>query len=126
MTAVPKPRWRKLLRDFAEKSAGAFPKRLDDWSAYDRLTPKGTFKSPTDPALIRMVSIVVRVQMFLLERKGDYGYKADGVKLGDANKIIFWYKPKDKPTYRALFGDLHAADVTADQLPAVEKPQSKP
>jgi len=116
----------KLLRDFAEKSAGAFPKRLDDWTGYDRVNPKGTFKSPTDPALIRLVSILVRVQMFLLERKGDYGYKADGVKLGDANKIIFWYKPKDKQTYRALFADLHAADVTADQLPAVEKPQSKP
>jgi len=116
----------KLLRGFAEKSAGAFPKRLDDWTGYDRLNPKGTFKSPTDPALIRMVSTVVRVQMFLLERKADYGYKADSVKLGDANKIIFWYKTKDKLTYRALFGDLHAADVTADQLPAIEKPQSKP
>jgi outer membrane lipoprotein-sorting protein len=116
----------KLLRGFAEKSAGGFPKRLDDWAGYARLTPKGTFKSPTDPALIRMVSTTVRVQMFLLQRKGDYGYKADGVKLGDSNKIIFWYKPKDKQTYRALFGDLHAADVTADQLPAVEKLQSKP
>ncbi len=116
----------KLLRDFAEKSAGAFPTRLDDWAAYDRLNPKGSFKSPTDPALIRLVSILVRVQMFMLERKGDYGYKADGVKLGDASKIIFWYKPKDKQTHRALFGDLHAADVTADQLPVIEKPQPRP
>jgi outer membrane lipoprotein-sorting protein len=116
----------KLLRGFAEKSAGTFPQRLDDWAAYDRLTPKGTYKSPTDPALIRNVWTTGRVQMFLLERKGDYGYKADGVKLGDANKILFWYKPKDKQTYRALFGDLHAADVTADQLPAAEKPQAKP
>jgi uncharacterized protein DUF2092 len=116
----------KLLRGFAEKSAGGFPKRLDDWAGYDKLNPKDTYKSPTDPALIRMVSTLVRVQIFMLERKGDYGYKADGVKLGDANKIIFWYKPKDKQTYRALFGDLHAADVTADQVPVVEKPQSKP
>jgi len=73
-----------------------------------------------------MVGTLVRIQIFMLERKADYGYKADGVKLGDANKIIFWYKPKDKQTYRALFGDLHAADVSADQLPAVEKPQPKP
>jgi outer membrane lipoprotein-sorting protein len=116
----------KMLRGVAEKSAGAFPTRLDDWAAYDRLTPKGTFKSPTDPALLRMVTTTVRVQMFLLERKGDYGYKADGVKLGDASKVIFWYKPKDKQTYRALFSDLHAADVTADQLPVTEKPQPRP
>ena len=58
--------------------------------------------------------------------KGDYGYKPEGVKLGDADKVLFWYKPKGKETYRALFGDLHAADVTADQLPAAEKPQPKP
>jgi outer membrane lipoprotein-sorting protein len=116
----------KLLRRYAEKSEGAFPKRLDDWPAYDRLTPKGTFKSATDPALIRLVSTTVRVQMFLLERKGDYGYKADGVKLGDANSIIFWYKPKDKATYRALFADLHAADVAADQIPAAARPRAAP
>ena len=116
----------KLLRDFAKNSAGAFPKRLDDWSTYDRTTPKGTYKSAADPALIRAVTIVVRVQIFLLERNGDYGYRGDGVKLGDADKIIFWYKPKDKQTYRALFGDLHAADVTADQLPVAAKLQSRP
>jgi outer membrane lipoprotein-sorting protein len=115
----------KMLRGFAEKSAGAFPRKLDDWAAYDRLTPKGTFKSAADPALIRMVNTAVRVQIFLLERRGDYGYKADDVKLGNGSKIIFWYKSKDKQTYRALYGDLHAADVTAEQLPAVEKPQPK-
>ncbi len=115
----------KLLRGFAEKSAGGFPKRLDHWAGYDKLNPKGTFKSPTDPALIRMVSTLVRVQMFMLEHKGAYGYKGDGAKLGDSNKIIFWYQLKDKQTYRALFGNLHAADMTLDQLPAVEKPQPK-
>ncbi len=51
---------------------------------------------------------------------------ADAMKLGDADKILFWYKLKGKETYRAVFGDLHVADVTADQLPAVEKPQSQP
>ena len=31
-------------------------------------------------------------QAFLLEQKksGGYGYKADGVKLGDARAIVFW------------------------------------
>ena len=51
---------------------------------------------------------------------------AEGVKLGDADKIVFWYQPKGKETYRAVFGDLHAADVAADRLPAVEKEQPKP
>lgn len=41
---------------------------------------------------------------------------------GDAAKIVFWYKPEGSDKYRALFGDLHAADVTADQLPEKPKP----
>ncbi len=116
----------KLLRTYAEKSGGSFPTRLDDWSSYDKQFQTIGIKGATDPAMIHLVNLLVRVQIFMLERKGDYGYKADGVKLGDTNKMIFWYKPKDKQTYRALFGDLHAADVTADHLPAVEKPQPKP
>ena len=64
---------------------------------------------------------IVRINVFLIQHKGEYGYKADGVKLGDADKIIFWYKPKDAAKYRALFGDLHAADVDAGQLPKQPK-----
>jgi outer membrane lipoprotein-sorting protein len=116
----------KLLRTYAEKSGGSFPTRLDDWTSYDKQFQKIGIKGATDPELIRLVNLVVRVQIFMLERKGDYGYKSDGFKLGDAEKILFWYKPKGKETYRAVFGDLHVADVTADQLPAVEKPQSQP
>jgi hypothetical protein len=116
----------KLLRTYAEKSGGSFPTRLDDWTSYDKQFQKIGIKGATGPAMIRLVNLLVRVQIFMLERKGDYSYKADGVKLGDADKILFWYKPKAKETYRALFGDLHAADVTANQLPVVEKPQSKP
>jgi len=116
----------KLLRTYAENAGGIFPTRLDDWSSYDQQFQKLGIKGATDPVMMRLVNLVVRVQMFILERKADYGYKADGVKLGDASKIIFWYKPKNKQTYRALFGDLHTADVTTAQLPAVEKPQPKP
>jgi hypothetical protein len=76
--------------------------------------------------MMRLVNLVSRVQVLLLESRKDYGYKPEGVKLGDADKILFWYKPKGKATYRALFGDLHAADVAADQLPAAAKAQAKP
>jgi hypothetical protein len=116
----------KLLRAYAEKSGGTFPARLDDWSSYDKQFQKIGIKGATDPEMIRLVNLVVRIQIFLLERKGDYGYKADAMKLGDADKILFWYKLKGKETYRAVFGDLHVADVLPDQLPAVEKPQSQP
>ena len=53
---------------------------------------------------------------------GGFGYKSDGVKLGDADKILFWYRPEGATQYRALYGDLHAADVTEDKLPEKPKP----
>jgi outer membrane lipoprotein-sorting protein len=110
----------KLLRMYADKSGGTFPKRFDDWPDYDKVLGTKDWK-PTDPQAARLIQLLVRINLFLLRHKMDYGYKADGVKLGDANKIIFWYKPEGGEKYRAIYGDLHAADVTADQLP--ERPK---
>jgi hypothetical protein len=54
--------------------------------------------------------------------KAGFGYRADGVKLGDADKILFWYRPDGAASYRALYGDLHAGDVSEDKLPEKPKP----
>ena len=48
-----------------------------------------------------------------------------GVKLGDANTPIFWYRPKDSQTYHVIYGDLHAETVTAEKLAELEKLISK-
>ncbi|MFA5239947.1 MAG: hypothetical protein WC476_09630, partial [Phycisphaerae bacterium] len=47
----------------------------------------------------------------------DWHYAGDGVKLGDAEKAIFWYRLKDSKTYRVIYGDLHVEDATAENLP---------
>ena len=80
----------KLLRTYAEKFRRHLPGpgRLDDWSSYDKQFQKIGIKGATDPEMIRLVNLVVRIQIFLLERKGDYEYKADAMKLGDADKIL--------------------------------------
>ena len=112
----------RLLRAFAEKSGGTFPQRLDDFEAYGKVfqdEPKA--KGGPDPKLIQFVQDTVRVTLFLRERKG-YGYKPEGVKLGDADAILFWSRPEGSEKYRAVFGDLHVAEVTADRLPAPPKP----
>ena len=115
-----------LLRMYAENSGGMFPKQIDDWVGYGEKLKDEKIQGPSDPKMLRLVNLVVRVQILLLNSKGHHGYNADGVKLGDAGKIVFWYQPKGKETYRAVFGDLHAADVAADRLPTVEKEQPKP
>ena len=47
----------------------------------------------------------------------DCHYAGGGVKLGDAEKPIFWYLPKDSKTYRVIYGDLSAKDVAPEDLP---------
>ena len=53
-----------------------------------------------------------------LPAKGDWHYAGDGVKLGDAERAIFWYKPKGSKTYEVLYGDLRIVkDVQQKDLP---------
>ena len=54
----------------------------------------------------------------ILETGGsDWSYTGQGVKLGDASKAIFWYKPQGSATYRVIYGDLSVKDVSPENLP---------
>ncbi|MBL7152730.1 MAG: zf-HC2 domain-containing protein [Phycisphaerae bacterium] len=48
---------------------------------------------------------------------GKWGYAGKGVKLGDAEKVILWYQPEGSNAYRAIYGDLRAADIARENLP---------
>jgi outer membrane lipoprotein-sorting protein len=113
----------QLLRAYSEKLDGTFPAKLDDAAAFAKLfPPKQPGQSPVlDPEFMELTLSLTRVLLLSRELK-DYGYKADGVKRGDADKIVFWYRPAGAEKYRALYGDLHVGDVTADQLPERPRP----
>jgi hypothetical protein len=49
--------------------------------------------------------------------EGEWHYAGKGIKLGEADKAIFWYQPKDSKTYRVIYGDLSVKDVTFENLP---------
>jgi len=49
--------------------------------------------------------------------EGQWQYAGAGVKLGDANTAIFWYKPQGSQTYRVIYGDLSVRDVAPENLP---------
>jgi hypothetical protein len=49
--------------------------------------------------------------------EGKWYYRGKGVKLGEADKAIFWYRPKGSKTYHVIYGDLHVEDVTRENLP---------
>ena len=54
--------------------------------------------------------------LFIMGLK-DQHYAGNGVKLGDAETAVFWYQPEGSETYRVIYGDLSAKDVTPENLP---------
>jgi len=117
----PEKATESMLRTFAEKSGGTFPKRLDDLSEFDELFPKKK-GVVLDPEGLAAALAMTRFMMATRSLTSGFGYKSEGVKFGDAHKILFWYRPEGAPNYRVLYGDLHVSDVTVDKLPEKAKP----
>ena len=54
----------------------------------------------------------------MLENQGgEWHYAGAGVKLGDADTPVFWYRPQGSDTYRVISGDLSVKDVAREDLP---------
>lgn len=49
--------------------------------------------------------------------QGQWRYAGKGVKLGDADTPIFWYRPEGSETYRVIYGDTSIKDVAPEDLP---------
>ncbi len=49
--------------------------------------------------------------------EGEWTYRGKGVRLGETETPIFWYRPKGSETYRVIYGDLHVEDVYPENLP---------
>lgn len=57
------------------------------------------------------------ITLFPAKGHEQWHYAGSGVKLGDASKAIFWYRPKDGQNYRVLYGDLRVEETPPDKLP---------
>ena len=62
--------------------------------------------------------------VFALPMDADAHYAGKGVKLGAADRPIFWYRPKDAKKYRVIYADLSVRD--ADTPPKVPGAQPVP
>ncbi len=56
----------------------------------------------------------------ILETEDKYHYAGKGVKLGDADKAIFWYQPENSQNWRVIYGDLNVKDVAPENLPKLD------
>jgi outer membrane lipoprotein-sorting protein len=111
----------RMLRSYAENTGGSFPSRIDDFNAFKQAFSKTKAKKVFEAEVLENAAAAGIIGAFTQAMNDRYGYKANGVKLGDATSIIFWYKPAGQTTYRVVYGDLHMGDVAADKLP--EKPK---
>jgi outer membrane lipoprotein-sorting protein len=121
-------RW---LRNYTKASGGRFPAKLDDLDGYVKVVSAANKKAMPkeaeaktkeakvvlDPAIFEDGLAGALVAGFCQKYKDQYGYKPDGVKLGDAGTIVFWYKPEGATKYKAVYGDLHIGEVTEEELP---------
>jgi outer membrane lipoprotein-sorting protein len=53
----------------------------------------------------------------LLKDENDWNYVGGGVKFGDGESPVCWYRPDGSETYRVIYGDLSVKDVAPENLP---------
>ena len=71
------------------------------------------------PEVMKLAMTVGRGMLFALElpESADAHYAGKGIKRGEPDRPIFWYKPAGETKYRVIYADLTAKD--ADRAPEV-------
>ena len=77
---------------------------------------------PTEKTMLELQKTIQKMSrggMFVqkLPADSDWHYAGKGVKFGDADTAIFWYRPEGSETYRVIYGDLSVKDVAPQNLP---------
>jgi len=55
--------------------------------------------------------------VMMMRPENDWQYTGKGVKLGNAEKAICWYRPQGSETYRVIYGNLSVKEVAPENLP---------
>ncbi len=109
--------WAKVLGD------GTFPDTIGTESAMKEMPmlgqKLGELNLPEEQAT-QMGMAFGKGMLFhqIIDTRGDdWHYAGNGVKLGDAETAVFWYRPKGSQTFRIIYGDLSVKDVAPNDLP---------
>jgi outer membrane lipoprotein-sorting protein len=110
----------KALRAIAELGDGEFLARLDTASMQAAMMKRmftGKEKKPEDISrdLMRLSLAIGRGITWALELppSADAHYAGKGVKRGEPDRPIFWYKPEGSKRYRVIYADLAMKDLDA-------------
>lgn len=107
----------EALRGYTKRAGGKFPSSLADWGPWAVLFSKGATGGLIDPEATRVLANLGAITPFLVSmQKENYAYLGNGKTVNQRDAIVFWYKKADG-TYRAIYGDLSAKSIKAENLP---------
>ena len=96
-----------------------FGKNMKELMKSGKIKPSDEDKNLTEEQRMQKTLQMTHGMMFVMTMKpeNDWHYAGKGVKLGEAEKAIFWYRPTSSQNYRVIYGDLSVREVTPDKLP---------
>lgn len=122
-----------LIAAFAfwtEMSEGFFPSAINDLGDPNKVRPMlvAKFDRDGDPReeldeAMKKAHVILKGLFFAQQQKvdGSWGYAGKGVRLGDADRAICWWKPESSEVYRVIYGDLSVGNVSEMPKPQEHK-----
>jgi hypothetical protein len=109
-----------LLRTWAGMRGGTFPDAITPQQMAEDVQHmvEDLREAPSEEDPLKFAERSARVFVLLDNPQRRPCYAGKGVKLGDAETAIFWYKPEDSETYKVIYGDLSIKEVAEEDLPA--------
>ncbi len=110
------------LRFWAQESDGTFPAEIGQLlEARPKLVARFHKSGPPQQELaeaVRMADVVVHGVLFAqtLGAQDNWHYVDKDVRLGQADRVLCWWKNEDGRTCRVLCGDLRVMDMSPEQL----------
>jgi len=115
-----------FLKMWTEIRGGTFPDAIDpglfsiDTKAYTEKFKAAGDRSKEDQRLLEKLAKTVSqrlVSVMVLQSNKTFHYQGKGVKFGDKDTAVLWYKPEGKDKYVVMFGDLHVERTLKKDLP---------
>lgn len=116
------------LKAIAEINGGTYPEGIDMdglrqviLDLNPRLKKDAALKEKMHADGPGMMLTIGRLWVYVDDAKNgsDWRYAGGGVKAGEADRPIFWYRPPGSANYRVINGDLSVHDVAAAAVPNV-------
>ncbi len=109
----------EALAFWTEMSGGSFPQKINELIDPNQINPMliEKFDGEGDPSeelyeAMKQANTIIKGVYCAFNKKvdGTWGYAGGDVHLGEAEKVVCWWKPEDSQGYRVIYGDLSIGD----------------